>query len=474
MTDSRTPPHDVHAEEAVIGCVLGYGQTALDEAGSLQSDDFMIPTHSDAWTCIRATEAKRRSVDVLSVGAEVDSAGFSGRFGGRWHEWAVALAARAPTRDVVRGAVERVRMLSGKRKLIKLAAHVQSMAEGPAELEDVMDLARRGIADLEVTGASGPVRAGDVIGDALQVVEDRMRTEKTHSVPIGISTIDWIVGGACPGNLVVIGARPGVGKTAFIDGIAENAGKRGIPFLMFSIEMTRQEWLERMLSLSSMVPAASIRFPKGDPRNGGAGGLAIADWKTLQEAASQISTWPLYVDDRPLKIGQIVGEGRRWHAREVLGKGYQLGAIAVDYAQIVGVDSLSKNESREQKVSRISAGLKWLAKSIGCPVFLVSQLNRLATKENREPVISDLRESGAIEQDADIIILLHRELDPTKEGASNEDGPAKAIIGKNRFGKTGFADLWWKGATMRYTSQDNRDNAEPPPNWQDGKRGDDE
>lgn len=449
--DTRTPPHDVDAERALIGAVLGYGELALSGIGTLSVDDFYLPEHRDAWEAIVEAGKRRESLDLVSVGAEVAKRGSAGRFVPDWNSWAIAAASNAPVMQAIPSIVRIVREMRGLRKVIELGTAMINSAFAREAFDDVMDTARGGLADLEVLGVdAGPVRVGDAMPEVLEVISDKITSEKIHYVSTGISTLDYTVGGMCPGNMIIIAARPGMGKTSLADCILEAAAFKSIPSLMFSIEMTRQEWSERMLSLRSGIPANTLRFPKGDPRRSGAGALGFSEWKTkLQPAAADLSGLPLFIDDRPLRIGQIVGEARRWRAKHVPADG--LGLIVIDYAQIIGVESLGKGETRERAVARISAGVKTLGKTTGCPVILVSQINRAAEKENRPPQMSDLRESGALEQDADIIIFLHREIDTNDPGAKNRDGAAQAIVAKNKFGKTGIANLWWTADIMRYS-----------------------
>jgi replicative DNA helicase len=472
MDMEKIPPHNIHAERAILGAILGYGQQALDAIGALEGDVFFVPCHREAFEAIKAVAERGVSLDPISVGEEVRSRGATGRFEGGWHDWAMTVASAAPVLQSLSASVAIVRDKFGLRKLLELASDILASAQAEDQsFEDLLGRARGGVADLEILGKSGgPVKLADHMGDAIDTIEKRMNGEEDF-IRTGVATVDYVISGLRPGNMIVVAARPGVGKTSFLDCIGRNAAMQSIPTLLFSLEMTLQELTERILSIESKIANTTLQFPKGDPRRSKSG-LDVDGWRKLQTAAGRAAEYPIWVDDRTLRIGQIVGEARRWHAREVKGKKIKRALIGIDYAQIVGTDSEAKKEMRERQVALISGACKWLAKSLLCPVVMLSQLNRACEKDDRRPMLSDLRESGAIEQDADTILFVHRNMKPDDPATLRSPHDGEIIIGKNRGGMTGVADARYLPETMewvaRETNQADYDGPDTKPNWQDG------
>ena len=465
MNEDRTPPNDIAAELSVIGAALVASDKVLANVSDLRADDFFQPENREAWAAVLAVAERRMPVDVLSVGDELKARGMVGRFPGGWHEWASKAASAIPTVENVSHYAEIVRDKATLRRMIELCASVASRCYSCQPVDDVLAEAREGVATLEVQGKSGgPVKIGTALQDAVATIESRALATKPHFVKTGISTVDNYIGGLAPGDMVVVAGRPGHGKTAFADGVALWNACAGVPSLFFSLEMSLQQLIERVLSIKSRTPAASLRTGKGADGKP----LTKEDYDVIGMAANRLLDVPLWVDERPLTLGRIVGEARRWHAREVRGKGHAFGLVAVDYLQLVGLETEKRDQSREQQVARISKTMKWLAKSIACPVMVLAQLNREVEKRGGKPVQADLRESGSLEQDADMIFFPWRDIPADNQDARNQDGPAEIIVAKNRSGKIGSLSAWWKAEVMEFVGAERND--EPPPHWQ--SRGD--
>jgi replicative DNA helicase len=343
-----------------------------------------------------------------------------------------------------------------------------SSGERSAEL---VAMARDGVAELEaLSQQAGPVKLADSLGAAITTIADRSDPAKpSHLVKTGITDFDNRLGGLAPEEVIIVAARPGKGKTSYANGIARCASGTGVPTCIISIEMSMQQELERLLSLESGIPATFLR----SGRDGAGEPLGLNYHKNLMAAGVNLSNLPLWIDSRPLTLGQLVSTLRRWYAKEVIGKGFPIGLVIVDYIQLVGLEQKGRETSREQQVARISRSMKWLAKQLHCPMVVLCQLNRDIEKRGGEPRLSDLRESGAIEQDADIVIFIDRDNDE-EEGAANKDCNGKLIVGKNRNGPIGKFPLLWKAATMRFLSREvHQADYDGPdargPHWADGK-----
>ena len=458
--DTNLPlPNNTDAELALIGAALVAADRTMQQASDLAVDDFYMPAHREAWAAILALQERGAAIDVLSVGDELKTRGMAARFDGGWLSWASATAAKVPIIEHVDNFARIVREKATLRRLVLLCTETIARACADQSLDEVMTDHRDGFAALEVMGmAGGPVKIGDCLHSAVDEIA-RKGTAMECFVPTHISTVESYIGGMAPGNMVVVAARPGMGKTAFADGTATANACYEIPCLFISQEMVLQELVERVLSLKSRIPANLLR----SGRNPDGTKLEKESFNILYDVAERLKKAPLWIDDRPLSLGRIVGETLRWHAKEVRGKGKKIGLVAVDYLQLVEVETAGK-ENREQHVSRISRTLKRLAKKIQCPVMVLSQLNREVERRGGEPTLADLRESGAIEQDADIIMFPWRDLsDPAMK---NQSGPAWIIIAKNRGGGCGKAGAHWEAPVMEYTAMDRTpDEDQPPQNW---------
>ena len=459
---SQIPPHDEAAELSVLGTMLVSPDSALPLLSGLRADDFFLTEHREAWAAVLAVVARRMPVDVLAVGDELKARGVWQRFPGGWQTWALDCARHGTAPEVAEQHAKIVSQKATLRRLISLCVEVQAAAYSSNDLEDVMGRARRGVAALEMQSADkDSIRLGDALGDVLGTIEQRTLGNVKPGVSYGLEALDWILGGAKPGQLILIAARPGEGKSALLEQIAVSAALTGVPGHLFSMEMLMQELAERALSGPSRVAAHAMATGK----------LTDDDWRAIQGAGGKLAEIPLWVDDRSRHIGQIVAKIRKWHANEVAREAKTgappLGLVGLDYIQRVTMDQ-RRGESRDLELGRVGAELKALAMELQIPVICVAALSRAVEKRGGPPVLSDLRECGTLEYDADVVIFPYRDLPPEDQKARRAPGPAQLIVGKHRGGPTGVADVYWNSPLMEWAPLDSRH--EPPRDYHDHER----
>ena len=446
---SQVPPHDESAELSVLGTMLVSPDAALPLLSGLRVDDFFEPGHREAWAAVLAVVARRMPVDVLAVGDELRARGMWQRFPGGWQTWALATARHVTAPEVAEAHARIVAQKATMRRLIALCVEVQAAAYSSNDLDDLMGRARRGVAALEMQSTDkDSIRLGDALGDVLGTIEQRTLGNVQPGVSYGLEALDAILGGAKPGQLILIAARPGEGKSALLEQVLVKAALGGIPGHLFSMEMLMQELAERALSGPSRVAAYAMATGK----------LTIEDWRSIQGAGGKLSEIPLWVDDRNRHIGQIVGKIRKWHS------GSPGGLVGLDYIQRVAMDQ-RKAENRDVEIGRVGAELKALAMELQIPIICVAALSRAVEKRGGPPVLSDLRECGTLEYDADVVIFPYRDIPAEDQKARRQPGPAQLIVGKHRGGPTGVADVYWNAPLMEWTSLDAHSSL--PPHWQE-------
>lgn len=421
-----TLPHSPDAERSLLSCLLG-SQEAHEVVPELRPDDFYLPLHRNVFDAIAELVEERRPVDPVTVGDRIEAAD---------NEQAALLdiATAAPYWHNFRAYAETVMRDGTARRLITACTEIASRAH-VQDPQEVLAAARLTLAELEGRSKGGPVRIGERLSDVLAEVEARGRGERTPAISSGIASYDRLFGQFRPEQLVVVAARPGIGKTAFAGCVALRAARRGEPALVFSLEMSFTEMAERMIGAQARVSVEAIgRGMTGQPM------------QRLFHDARGLEPLPLWVDDRLLTIGQITAAARVWRAKNPGPRAL----VVIDYLGLVRTQG--KSERRDLEVGRIAWGAKALAKELACPVMLVSQLNRQPAIQDREPMLSDLRDSGEIEQHAHVVIFPHR-LEPLEAS-----GPAEIHVGKNRNGMTGKVSCYWHAETMVFDElQEERD-----------------
>ncbi|MHB1351984.1 MAG: replicative DNA helicase [Thiobacillus sp.] len=426
-TSAYLPPHSIEAEQAVLGGLLRVGADALDRIeGIVSAADFYSDDHRRIFTAAKTLGDSSKPLDVVTVaealGAELD------RVGGL--PYIVSLSAETPSAANIHRHAEIVRDKSVLRSLYGVAMRTQDacLAPGPKDAEKIASEAEMAMMQLLDRQGGEPVRVHDAIRGALREIDSRReRGGKLAGQATGFENIDWITGGLEPGQLLILAARPSVGKTALALNIADHVASTGAPALFFTLEMTGQELAMRLMASRSGVSMSDMRSGTASPDG----------WQRLSAVCGDTADVPLFIDDRP---GISVAYARA-KARKIK-RQHGLGLIVVDYLQLMK----GPGENRTQEVGGISRGLKALAKELRVPVIALAQINRaVESRTDKRPQMSDLRESGDIEADADVIMMLHR-----------NDGPEwqdliSLVVRKNRNGALGDLTLQYDAPRLRFS-----------------------
>jgi len=436
----RVPPHSIEAEQSVLGGLL-LDNSAWDRAGDLLTDsDFYRYEHKAIYAAIGALVNASKPADVITVYEQLQGHGKAEECGGI--AYLNALAQSVPSAANLRRYAEIVRERAILRKLIEASDEIATNAFNPQgrAVSQILDEAEGRIFKIGEEGSR--TRQGFQTMDQLVVqLIDRVTelhengAEEVTGVRTGFYDLDRMTAGLQAGDLVVLAARPSMGKTAFALNIAENvAVQEGLPVAVFSMEMGASQLALRMVGSLGRIDQTHLRTGK----------LGDDEWGRLSEAVDRLKNANLFIDETPaLNSAELRARARR-QARQC-GK---LGLIVIDYLQLMSGSS-SSEENRATELGEISRGLKALAKELQCPVLALSQLNRsVESRNDKRPMMSDLRESGAIEQDADVIIFIYRDDYYNKE--SKEPGIAEIVVGKQRNGPVGTVKLTFLKPLTRF------------------------
>jgi replicative DNA helicase len=439
LPSGRQPPHNLEAERSALGGVL-VKPSAFDEmATTITPDDFLLPAHREIFESMLALDKRRQPIDVISLGDELKNRGSLGRLE-NGQAYLIELANTVPSAENIAHYARLVQEKATLRRLIAACAEIQSRAYGEfGDYEQFLDESESLVFQVAQKNRRENARPiGEIMSEVLETIDARARESKSVTgVPTGFTKLDEITAGLQPENLIVVAARPGVGKTSWAMNVATHAAlEHKIPVLIFSLEMSRNELIERILAGEARIDSNRMRR----------GMIEYSEWKNkIYPAGNRISQAPILIDDSPgVNILELRAKARRFRSdpRFFPPKNgeRQLGLVVIDYLQLAHGLGGRKDDSREREIAEISRGLKGLAKELHIPIIAVSQLNRSVEKrEDKTPQLSDLRESGAIEQDADIIIFIHRDEMYNPDPAGR--GKALLKIGKNRAGPTGEVDL---------------------------------
>ncbi|MFG3710796.1 replicative DNA helicase [Micromonospora sp. NPDC047730] len=423
----RTPPQDVDAEQAVLGAMMLSEQAADDVIDILQPRDFYRPIHESLYRLMVSRLGRNLPIDPIAMADALDKAGDLQRVGGA--PYLHTLMAKPPTaangayyaRIVAERAVFR-RMVEAGTKIVQLGYGQGDDAN--RDVEDVVDLAQRTIHDATASNHQATVAAvGDIVDDELAHLVDVVEGRVPKGLSTGLGRLDKLIGGFLPGQLIVPAGRPGMGKSLAALGFAKAAARRGHPSIIFSLEMSKRELMWRLLS--DVGDINSNLFTTGR--------LSERDLERAREAGREIATWPLHVVDDCHTVAQIRSVSRRFHQR--MGS---VGIITVDYLQ--RLRETKAYDRRDLAVGANARDLKFLAQELQCTVVAPAQINRgNENRTDKRPQLSDLRDSGEIEQEADMVILLHREDYYDQE--SPRAGEADFIVAKNRGGPTDTVEV---------------------------------
>ncbi|GAA1186992.1 replicative DNA helicase [Ornithinimicrobium humiphilum] len=433
--EDRLPPQDVAAEMSAIGAML-LSKDAIGECSEIvKAADFYRPAHERIFEAIIDLFSRGEPVDAITVADELTKRGDLARVGGT--AYLHQLIAQVPTAANASYYAEIVAERAILRRLVEAGTRIVQIGYGGGDVEEVVNAAQAEVF------AVADRRGGEdyhAIGDLIQPTTDEIEhnassTGEMVGVPTGFTDLDELTNGLHPGQMIIVAARPAVGKSTFALDIARAAAIHArMPAVVFSLEMSRTEITMRLLSAESEIPLQNMR--KGNMRD--------RDWTRLAETQGRIHDAPLFIDDSPnMSLMEIRAKCRR------LKQQHNLKLVIVDYLQLMS--SGKRVESRQQEVAEFSRALKLLAKELEVPLIALSQLNRgPEQRTDKKPQMSDLRESGSIEQDADVVILLHRE--SLYERESQREGEADVIVAKHRNGPTDTIVVAFQGHYSRFTN----------------------
>jgi replicative DNA helicase len=434
---TRVPPQNVEAEQSVLGGILIDNQTFHKIVDAITPEDFYRPAHGKIYTAMCELSARGEPIDVVTLTSKMKELGVYEEVGGA--AYLAELLERVPTAIHSEYHARLVNDQAIKRRLVTICSEIGSRGLEPGETtEELLDYAEKqifGLTSSKKQRSIVPVR--DIVRSAFIELEYRFENQGTLTgVPTGYLDLDNMTQGFQRSDLIIVACRPSMGKTSFSLGVARHAAVHAkVPVVFFSLEMSKEQIVTRLLAAEAKVDQTRLRTGK----------LTEQDWARLTRAAGQLSEAQIYIDDTPaLTVLEMRGKARRLKAE--LGN---IGLVVVDYLQIMGT---SKNsESREKAISDISRSLKALAKELQVPVIALSQLNRnIDLRQDKRPMMADLRESGAIEQDADLIVFIHRE--DVENLQPNAPSVAEFIVGKHRNGPRGTVKVAWLG---QYASFEN-------------------
>ena len=437
MELGKVPPHDIEAEQAIIGSMLTDRDAVISAIEVLKPDDFYREDNKTIYEAILNLYNRSEPIDIITVRAELESMGRLDNVGGL--EYLAELPEKVPTTANAMKYIKIVEEKATLRNLIKTANEIIELGYNPTEdVDDIMEGAEKKIFNImQDKDQKGYSPLKDVLVESFTKLEE-LYNRKQHitGVPSGFTDLDYRTAGFHGSELILIAARPAMGKTAFALNIATNAALRAnVPVAVFSLEMSKEQLVNRILCSESMVDSNKVRTGKLDEE----------DWTKLAETIGPLSEAEMYIDDTPgINIMEIRAKCRKLKIEK------NIGLVVIDYLQLIQGTN-KRNGSREQEISEISRSLKILAKELDVPVIALSQLSRAAEQRpDHRPMLSDLRESGAIEQDADIVMFLYR--DDYYNEDSEKKNIAEVIIAKHRGGSTGTVELLWLGNYTKFVN----------------------
>ena len=441
---ARVPPHDLEAEKAVIGAML-VSETAVSAvAERLTAEDFYSEVHRIIYGAMTRLFARGDPIDQLTLTNELRSIGEFEKVGGRAYVFqiveSVPTAANAARyADIVRGKA----LL---RDIIDVGSRITEDAFGePEDVSKALDAAEQliyGVSNRTLREHLAPV--SELAPGALEMIQRLYEAEgEVTGVETGFEDLDRLTTGFHKSDLIILAARPAMGKTALaLNAIWYAAGQKGMPVAIFSLEMSKEQLVQRLISQTTRIPAQALR----------SGNVKAEDWPKLVRGVAEVSRAPVWIDDTAgVTLMEIRAKVRRLSSQLKARGEPPLALVVVDYLQLMIGGQGNRSENRQQEIAEISRGLKVLARDLDVPVLAIAQLSRaVEQRHDKRPLLSDLRDSGAIEQDADMVMFLYR--DEYYNSDSDDKGIAEIIVGKHRNGPTGKVQLAWMEQYTKFAS----------------------
>ena len=433
---NRVQPNDTIAEQAVLGSMLVDKDAVISAVEVLKADDFYREDNKEIYAAMFELYSLGKHIDMITVQDQLTLRGTIEKVGGT--EYIAMLIDNVPTTSNIESYVKIVEEKSIIRQLIKAANNILKLGYAQTEEVDALiEKAEKDIFDImQNRNSKGYASIKEILVSTFDQIEEMFQNKnKVSGLETGFVDLDSKISGLNKSDLLIVAARPAMGKSAFVLNIASFVAMHlKVPTMIFSLEMSKEQMVNRILCSESEVDSMKVRNAD----------LSSEDWLKLGEASGRLSEVPLYIDDTP---GMSSAELRAKCRKAKLEK--DIGLVIIDYLQLM--ESKNKSPSRQQEISEISRSLKILAKELSVPVIALSQLSRATeSRVDHRPMLSDLRESGAIEQDAAIVMFLHREdyYNPETE----KKNVAEVIVAKNRSGSTGTVELAWLGQYTKFAN----------------------
>lgn len=434
---TRIPPHSVESEQSILGSILLDKDAIITVSEIISPNDFYKEAHKIIYECMLKLSNKNEPIDLITLTEELKKQGYLDDVGGI--SYITSLSTIVPTTSNVKYYADIVNEKSVLRQLIKASNDIINLGyENSIKVEEVLEKAEKRIFDISQEKASDDFKSiNEVLVDAYDMIEKLYNNKSdVTGITTGFKDLNKKINGLQRTDLILIAARPAMGKTAFSLNLVQNAALKGdASVAVFSLEMSKDQLVQRMVASQSHVELKKIKT----------GTLDENDWPRIIDAMAVLSNMNIYIDDTPgIKISELRSKCRKLKIE----KGLDL--ILIDYLQLM--EGEGNNESRQQEIAKISRSLKIIAKELNCPVVALSQLSRAPEQRaDHRPMLSDLRESGSIEQDADIVMFLYR--DEYYHPDSERKNIGEVIIAKNRHGETGSVELVWLGEVQKFADK---------------------
>src|ERR671920_138532 len=442
---ARVPPHDLDAERAVIGAMLVSETAVAVVAERLAAEDFYSEVHRIIYGAMMRLYSRGEPIDQLTLTNELRSVNEFERIGGR--PYVFQIVESVPTAANAGRYADIVRGKALLRAIIDVGSRITENAfREPEDVSEALDSAEQlvyGVSNRTLREHLAPV--SELAPGALEMIQRLYEQEgEVTGVETGFEDLDRLTTGFHKSDLIILAARPAMGKTALsLNAIWHASGEKNMPVAIFSLEMSKEKLVQRLSSQTTRIPAQDLR----------SGNFRAEDWPKLVRGVAEVSRAPIWIDDTAgVTLMEIRAKVRRLASQLNVAGEMPLSLVVVDYLQLmVGGEARNRAENRQQEIAEISRGLKVLARDLDVPVLAIAQLSRaVEARHDKRPLLSDLRDSGAIEQDADMVMFLYR--DEYYNSDSDDKGIAEVIVGKHRNGPTGKVQLAWMEQYTKFAS----------------------